>query len=119
MLKMHLNVTLSALSIWPGLHVYQLLIFFVAFCSKVKACDSLQILGGIEPSLYRGEIWYTPIVEEWYYQVEVLKLEVGGQPLDLDCREASIMRNSYLTFLSVFVICEQEFQESGKMLVNR
>ncbi|CAF88663.1 unnamed protein product, partial [Tetraodon nigroviridis] len=28
-----------------------------------------------------------PIVEEWYYQVEVLKLEVGDQNLDLDCRE--------------------------------
>ncbi|KAJ6662448.1 hypothetical protein lerEdw1_011861 [Lerista edwardsae] len=57
--------------------------------TEVRACVSLQILGGIEPSLYAGEIWYTPIVEEWYYQVEVLKLEVGDQPLDLDCREAS------------------------------
>nr|XP_033798904.1 beta-secretase 2 [Geotrypetes seraphini] len=43
------------------------------------------VLGGIEPSLYTGEIWYTPIKEEWYYQVEVLKLEVGGQNLNLDC----------------------------------
>ncbi|XP_025933552.1 beta-secretase 2 isoform X2 [Apteryx rowi] len=45
------------------------------------------ILGGIEPSLYKGDIWYTPIKEEWYYQVEILKLEVGGQNLELDCRE--------------------------------
>ncbi|XP_027304886.3 beta-secretase 2 isoform X3 [Anas acuta] len=45
------------------------------------------VLGGIEPSLYRGDIWYTPIKEEWYYQVEILKLEVGGQNLELDCRE--------------------------------
>lgn len=45
------------------------------------------IMGGIEPTLYRGSVWYTPIVEEWYYQVEVLKLEVGDQNLDLDCRE--------------------------------
>lgn len=45
------------------------------------------ILGGIEPTLYRGAVWYTPIIEEWYYQVEVLKLEVGDQNLDLDCRE--------------------------------
>ncbi|XP_029434201.1 beta-secretase 2 isoform X2 [Rhinatrema bivittatum] len=43
------------------------------------------VLGGIEPSLYRGEIWYTPVKEEWYYQVEVLKLEVGGRNLNLDC----------------------------------
>ncbi|KAF7251049.1 Beta-secretase 2 [Varanus komodoensis] len=45
------------------------------------------VLGGIEPSLYKGEIWYTPIKKEWYYQVEVLKLEVGGQILNLDCKE--------------------------------
>lgn len=45
------------------------------------------ILGGAEPTLYRGAMWYTPIIEEWYYQVEVLKLEVGDQNLDLDCRE--------------------------------
>ncbi|XP_058517590.1 beta-secretase 2 [Ochotona princeps] len=45
------------------------------------------VLGGIEPSLYNGDIWYTPIKEEWYYQIEILKLEIGGQSLNLDCRE--------------------------------
>ncbi|XP_060040752.1 beta-secretase 2, partial [Erinaceus europaeus] len=45
------------------------------------------VLGGVEPSLYRGDIWYTPVTEEWYYQIEVLKLEVGGRSLSLDCRE--------------------------------
>ncbi|CAJ0929425.1 unnamed protein product [Ranitomeya imitator] len=45
------------------------------------------VMGGIEPSLYTGEIWYTPITEEWYYQVEVLKFEVGGLNLNLGCTE--------------------------------
>ncbi|XP_078264903.1 beta-secretase 2 [Rhinoraja longicauda] len=45
------------------------------------------ILGGIEPSLSQGDTWYTPIKEEWYYQIEVLKLEVGGRNLNLDCTE--------------------------------
>ncbi|KAG3284009.1 beta-site APP-cleaving enzyme 2, transcript variant X1 [Ictidomys tridecemlineatus] len=45
------------------------------------------VLGGIEPSLYTGDIWYTPIKEEWYYQIEILKLEIGGQSLNLDCKE--------------------------------
>ncbi|XP_072276883.1 beta-secretase 2 [Pyxicephalus adspersus] len=45
------------------------------------------VMGGIEPVLYTGDIWYTPITEEWYYQVEVLKFEVGGMNLNLDCRE--------------------------------
>ncbi|KAF4797061.1 beta-site APP-cleaving enzyme 2 [Turdus rufiventris] len=53
---------------------------------KMRATE-LKVLGGIEPSLYTGDIWYTPIKEEWYYQVEILKLEVGGQNLELDCRE--------------------------------
>ncbi|XP_044143416.1 beta-secretase 2 [Bufo gargarizans] len=43
------------------------------------------VMGGIEPSLYSGDIWYTPITEEWYYQVEILKFEVGGVNLNLDC----------------------------------
>ncbi|VTJ69556.1 Hypothetical predicted protein [Marmota monax] len=46
-----------------------------------------KVLGGIEPSLYKGDIWYTPIKEEWYYQIEILKLEIGGQSLNLDCKE--------------------------------
>ncbi|XP_048458961.1 beta-secretase 2-like, partial [Rhincodon typus] len=45
------------------------------------------VMGGIEASLYKGDIWYTPIKREWYYQIEVLKLEVGGQNLNLDCTE--------------------------------
>lgn len=44
-------------------------------------------MGGAEPTLYQGLVWYTPIKQEWYYQVEVLKLEVGDQNLDLDCKE--------------------------------
>ncbi|XP_010887801.1 beta-secretase 2 isoform X1 [Esox lucius] len=45
------------------------------------------VMGGVEPTLYSGSMWYTPIKEEWYYQVEVLKLEVGDQNLNLDCKE--------------------------------
>ncbi|CDQ89380.1 unnamed protein product [Oncorhynchus mykiss] len=51
------------------------------------AGGSLVSHGGVEPTLYSGSMWYTPIKEEWYYQVEVLKLEVGDQNLNLDCKE--------------------------------
>lgn len=57
------------------------------FFSYIRKYLSSQVLGGIEPSLYKGDIWYTPIKEEWYYQIEILKLEIGGQSLNLDCRE--------------------------------
>ncbi|XP_068564499.1 beta-secretase 2 [Cebidichthys violaceus] len=55
--------------------------------STVDPPGGSLIMGGVEPTLYQGSVWYTPIVEEWYFQVEVLKLEVGDQNLELDCRE--------------------------------
>uniref|UniRef100_A0A8D0GCP2 Beta-secretase 2 n=1 Tax=Sphenodon punctatus TaxID=8508 RepID=A0A8D0GCP2_SPHPU len=36
------------------------------------------VMGGIEPSLYKGEIWYTPIKEEWYYQYNADKAIVDS-----------------------------------------
>lgn len=69
-------------------------IFSLQMCGAGLSASSMEdtaggslIMGGVEPTLYRGAVWYTPIVEEWYYQVEVLKLEIGDQNLDLDCRE--------------------------------
>ncbi|NXJ32633.1 BACE1 secretase, partial [Ciconia maguari] len=47
----------------------------------------LQIIGGIDRSLYVGDIWYTPIRKEWYYEVIIVKLEVNGQDLNMDCKE--------------------------------
>ncbi|XP_074156589.1 beta-secretase 2 [Sminthopsis crassicaudata] len=48
------------------------------------------VMGGIEPRLYKGDIWYTRIKREWYYQIEILKLEIGGQNLNLDCIEYNV-----------------------------
>ncbi|XP_056139208.1 beta-secretase 2 [Lampris incognitus] len=69
-------------------------IFSIQMCGAGLSASSMAdpaggslIMGGAEPTLYQGSIWYTPIKEEWYYQVEVLKLEVGNQNLNLDCRE--------------------------------
>ncbi|NXX75014.1 BACE1 secretase, partial [Urocolius indicus] len=47
----------------------------------------LQIIGGIDRSLYVGDIWYTPIRKEWYYEVIIVRLEVNGQDLNMDCKE--------------------------------
>lgn len=46
-----------------------------------------QIIGGIDRSLYVGDIWYTPIRKEWYYEVIIVKLEINGQDLNMDCKE--------------------------------
>ncbi|KAK0156291.1 Beta-secretase 2 [Merluccius polli] len=59
----------------------------VSASSTADPAGGSLIMGGAEPTLYRGVMWYTPIKEEWYYQVEVLKVEVGEQNLNLDCSE--------------------------------
>ena len=48
---------------------------------------SPQIIGGIDPSLSRGRIWYTPIRKEWYYEVIIVKIEINEQDLQMDCKE--------------------------------
>lgn len=34
-----------------------------------------------------GELWYTPIRREWYYEVIIVRIEVNGQDLNMDCKE--------------------------------
>uniref|UniRef100_A0A672LA39 Beta-secretase 1 n=1 Tax=Sinocyclocheilus grahami TaxID=75366 RepID=A0A672LA39_SINGR len=46
-----------------------------------------MIIGGIDPSLCVGELWYTPIRREWYYEVIIVRIEVNGQDLNMDCKE--------------------------------
>uniref|UniRef100_W5MGP0 Beta-secretase 1 n=1 Tax=Lepisosteus oculatus TaxID=7918 RepID=W5MGP0_LEPOC len=46
-----------------------------------------MIIGGVDPSLYVGELWYTPIRREWYYEVIIVRIEVNGQDLHMDCKE--------------------------------
>uniref|UniRef100_UPI003F4E877F beta-secretase 1 isoform 2 n=1 Tax=Danio rerio TaxID=7955 RepID=UPI003F4E877F len=46
-----------------------------------------MIIGGVDPSLYVGELWYTPIRREWYYEVIIVRIEVNGQDLNMDCKE--------------------------------
>nr|KAF6342520.1 beta-secretase 1 [Pipistrellus kuhlii] len=46
-----------------------------------------MIIGGIDPSLYTGSLWYTPIRREWYYEVIIVRVEINGQDLKMDCKE--------------------------------
>lgn len=49
----------------------------------------IQVLGGVSEDLYRGEIFYSPIIKEMYYEVVVSDIAVGGNSLELDCKEVS------------------------------
>ncbi|MEQ2165076.1 Beta-site APP-cleaving enzyme, partial [Goodea atripinnis] len=35
-----------------------------------------MIVGGVDSSLYVGELWYTPIRREWYYEVIIVRIEL-------------------------------------------
>ena len=49
----------------------------------------IQVLGGVSEDLYRGEIFYSPIIKEMYYEVVISDIAVGGNSLQLDCKEVS------------------------------
>lgn len=49
--------------------------------------------------MYVGELWYTPIRREWYYEVIIVRIEVNGQDLNMDCKE---VRTSLLGFFHTY-----------------
>ena len=49
--------------------------------------DYFQLFGGIDPSLYSGPIYSTPINKEWYYEVIIVDVEVDQVSLNMDCKE--------------------------------
>lgn len=59
------------------------------WCPQGLLSTSPQIIGGVDPSLYTGGLWYTPVRKEWYYEVVIVKMEINGQDLRLDCKEVS------------------------------
>lgn len=50
----------------------------------VSAVGGSMIIGGVDTSLYLGNIWFTPIRKQWYYEVIIVKIEINGQDLNLD-----------------------------------
>ncbi|XP_028405521.1 beta-secretase 1-like [Dendronephthya gigantea] len=48
-----------------------------------------MVFGGIDSSLYDGEMLYTPIVKKWYYEVVITDIAVNTmqESLGLDCKK--------------------------------
>uniref|UniRef100_A0A6I8P155 Beta-secretase 1 n=1 Tax=Ornithorhynchus anatinus TaxID=9258 RepID=A0A6I8P155_ORNAN len=64
-----------------------------------------MIIGGIDPSLYVGGLWYTPIRREWYYEVIIVRMEINGQDLKLDCKETEKFPDGF--WLGEQLVCWQ------------
>lgn len=42
-------------------------------------------VGGVSSSTYQGDMYYSPIVRELYYEVVIAEIDVGGTPLSVPC----------------------------------
>uniref|UniRef100_A0A8C3VYQ4 Beta-secretase 1 n=1 Tax=Catagonus wagneri TaxID=51154 RepID=A0A8C3VYQ4_9CETA len=64
-----------------------------------------MIIGGIDHSLYTGSVWYTPIRREWYYEVIIVRVEINGQDLKMDCKETEKFPDGF--WLGEQLVCWQ------------
>uniref|UniRef100_A0A4X2MEK9 Beta-secretase 1 n=1 Tax=Vombatus ursinus TaxID=29139 RepID=A0A4X2MEK9_VOMUR len=64
-----------------------------------------MIIGGIDHSLYVGSLWYTPIRREWYYEVVIVRVEINGQDLKMDCKETEKFPDGF--WLGEQLVCWQ------------
>jgi len=46
-----------------------------------------MVIGGIDDTLYLGDMFYATIHKQWYYEVIVTDIEVNGRSLNMDCKE--------------------------------
>lgn len=64
---------------WPN-HVIPVAIFVLI----------IQVIGGVDSSHYYGNIYYTSIVKEQYYNVLFSNISVGGVMIPMECSEVSV-----------------------------
>lgn len=50
----------------------------------------LQVIGGLDETLFKGVMQYVPIHKEWYYEVVITDISVGGESLNMDCKEVTV-----------------------------
>jgi len=65
----------------------------------------LQVVGGVSPDLYVGDLMYVPLRREWYYEVIITDIMVNDVSLGLDCKEVSCLEMN--AFLVLFGCCLQ------------
>ncbi|XP_077985038.1 beta-secretase 1-like [Glandiceps talaboti] len=67
-------------------------IFTLQLCGNIDFTDTIEMagtmtVGGIDSSLYTGNISYSSIRKEWYYEIVITDIEVDDLSLGLDCKE--------------------------------
>lgn len=67
-------------------------VFSIQLCSKRHSeavggrdTSGTLIFGGFHKTLYVGNVFYTPIIRKWYYEVIITNIAVAGATLDFKC----------------------------------
>jgi hypothetical protein len=81
-----------------------LVVFLCSTCYMNLIIYVLQILGGIDDSLYTGDIHYVPIYKEWYYEVVITDVSVNGISVNMDCKEVRIITGLNCDILLFFLV---------------
>ncbi|XP_076438522.1 beta-secretase 1-like [Babylonia areolata] len=55
--------------------------------SADPAMEGNLVLGGLDEGLYQGQVYYSPIIREMYYEVVLTDVAVAGTSLHMDCKE--------------------------------
>ncbi|XP_013776184.1 beta-secretase 1-like [Limulus polyphemus] len=89
-------------------------IFSIALCDKpqiqnVKQSQGKLVLGGIENSLYTGDILYTRIHKEWFYEVILTNITVGSKKWEGHCSELNNDKTIIDTGTSALYLPEKVF----------
>jgi beta-site APP-cleaving enzyme 1 (memapsin 2) len=66
-------------------------IFSLQLCGQTFNTSDIMagtlVFGGVDHSLYVGDLAYVPLRREWYYEVVIVDLAVDAISLGLDCKE--------------------------------
>lgn len=46
-----------------------------------------MVIGGVDHTLYKGNISYAMLLKEWYYEVILTDIAIGGTSVNIDCKE--------------------------------
>ncbi|XP_067133251.1 beta-secretase 1-like [Centruroides vittatus] len=67
------------------------------------------VLGGIDEKLYSGNIVFTPIYQEWYYEVILMNMKIGNDSWPYECFKLNTNHTIIDTGSSNFVVPQPAF----------
>lgn len=86
--------------------------FSLSMCgpfATILGSNGELILGGINEELYSGNIQYTPVYQEWYYEVILMDIKVGNASWPYECSQLNINHTIVDTGSSNLILSQPVF----------